>query len=86
MAQSQPQAAEAATSMVDWEQVERAQVAPFQVVAVLDWEQAERTQVAPGLPAAAPVAPAQFGPQVYLPGEEPGSGGGTPSPTFGPQP
>jgi hypothetical protein len=69
-AQSQPQVANSAVNHVDWEQI-------------------ERTQVALGLPSGsgtAPIAPTQFGPQEFLPGEEWGSGTGTPSPTFGPQP
>ena len=46
-AQFQPQAAHTATSMVDWEQAERAQVAQGQPAAVLDWEQSDRALVAP---------------------------------------
>jgi hypothetical protein len=69
-ARSQPQAAHSAASLVDWERAERTQVAPAQ----------------PAGSGAAPLAPPQFGPQEYLPGEEPGSGGGIPSPVFGPQP
>jgi hypothetical protein len=49
--ESQPaaQAAQPATSVLDWEQAERAQVAPAQAIVILDWEQAERGQVAPVL-------------------------------------
>src|SRR5262245_59829692 len=46
-ARSQPQAAQPATNSVDWEQLERTQVAPALPIAILDWEQSERTQVAP---------------------------------------
>jgi hypothetical protein len=46
-ARSQPQAGQPAAGILDWEQVERTQIAPLSPVAILDWEQAERAQVAP---------------------------------------